>query len=251
MRHNQLSQFFKKNSKIAIAYSGGVDSSYLLYAAKAAKCNVRAYYIKTQFQPKKELDDAISFAAKCGVSLTVDALNALEDLNVANNAAGRCYNCKVHIINRLWELAKSDGFEVLCDGTNADDDEADRPGMKALQEYGVLSPLRECGLAKEDIRRLSKEAGLNTHDKPSYSCLATRIPQGTQLTVNLLGKIERAEGVLLDMGFSDLRVRFVPPSGAKIQLPDSQTDAAMGKRSEILAAFKPLFNAISLDLIGR
>jgi len=251
MQQQKLSQFFKKNSRIAVAYSGGVDSSYLLHAAKAAGCDVRAYYIKSQFQPKIELDSAIGFAARLGVALTVDALNALEDPIVANNSVGRCYQCKAHVLNRLWALAEADGFEVLCDGTNADDNEADRPGMKALGELGVLSPLRNCGLSKADVRRLSKEAGLSTHDKQSYPCLATRVPQGTQLTVGLLEKIEWAEKTLLNMGFSNLRVRFDPPSGAKIQLPSSQIDAAMTKRAEIISAFSPMFKTITLDLIGR
>jgi len=246
-----LSQFFRKNKRIAIAFSGGVDSSYLAYAAKAAGCEVRAYFVKSQFQPKFELDEAVSFAAIHGIPLTVDALNALDDPTVVSNTRGRCYHCKIHILNRLWSLAKIDGFEVLCDGTNADDDEADRPGMKALREQGVSSPLREYGLTKADIRRLSKEAGLSTHDKPSYACLATRIPEGTKITAALLEKVEYAEEVLFKMGFSDLRVRFTPPNGAKIQLPSNQLEAAMAKKAQILSEFTTLFDSIVLDLIGR
>jgi uncharacterized protein len=246
-----LQQYLKKTPRIAVGYSGGVDSSYLLYAAKTAGCDVRAYFIKSQFQPRLELNEAIRFSARHGISLTVDALNILEDPNIAKNPPDRCYYCKNLMLKRVRELARADGYEVLADGTNADDDEADRPGMRALSEQGVLSPLRECGLNKADIRRLSKHAELSTHDKPSYACLATRIPSDTPITVRLLEKIERAEEALHDMGFTDMRVRFIPPGGVKIQLPDSQIATAGAKRAEILAALQPTFNSIVLDLEGR
>jgi len=247
----QLNHFFTKNPRVAVAFSGGVDSSYLLYAAKTAGCNIRAYFIKSQFQPRLELDDAIRVAGRLGIALTVDALNALDDPDVANNPPDRCYHCKTIILCRLRELARTDGFEILCDGTNADDDESDRPGMRALREQGVISPLRDCGLTKAEIRRLSKEAGLFTHDKPSYACLATRIPYGTRITVRMLERIERSEEALFNMGFSDYRVRLVPPDGAKIQLPDNQLETAAAMRSEILSALRPGFKTVVLDLIPR
>jgi len=247
----QLKHFFKQNPRIAVAFSGGVDSSYLLYAAKMSGCDVRAYFIKSQFQPEFELNDAMSFAAQHEIPLTVDNLNALEDPTVANNPADRCYYCKLHIFSRLRDLAKADGFEILCDGTNANDDEADRPGMRALREMGVFSPLRECEMTKKKIRLLSKDAGLKTHDKPSYACLATRIPTGTAITEALLKKVEHAEEVLFEMGFSDLRVRFVPPDNAKIQLPDNQLEKAIAKRTQIVKTLKPTFENILLDMVGR
>jgi len=246
-----LQDFFKRNKRVAVAFSSGVDSSYLLYAAKAAKCDVRAYFIKSQFQPRRELNDAIRFAGRLGVSLTVDALNVLEYPDVAKNPPDRCYHCKTQILKRLWGLARADGFDVLCDGSNADDDESDRQGTRALRELGVMSPLKDCGLIKAEIRRLSKQADLFTHDKPSYACLATRIPTGTPITVRLLEKVESAEEALFDMGFSDLRVRLVPPKGAKIQLPDSQLDMAASRRADILAALQPDFNSVVLDLEPR
>ena len=247
----QLNQFFTKNSRVAIAFSGGVDSSYLLYAAKTYGRDVRAYFIKSQFQPRLELDDAIRVAGRLGIALTVDALNALGDPNVANNPPDRCYHCKTMILCRLRELARADGFYVICDGTNADDDESDRPGMLALREQGVISPLRDCGLTKDEIRRLSKEAGLFTHDKPSYACLATRIPFGTRITVRMLDRIERAEEALFNMGFSNYRVRLVPPDGAKIQLPDGQLESAVAMRSEILSVLRPGFKSVALDFTPR
>jgi len=247
----QLKQFFKQNPRIAVAFSGGVDSSYLLYAAKISGCDVRAYFIKAQFQPEFELNDAMSFASQHEIPLVIENLNVLEDPAVAKNPADRCYHCKLHIFSCLRELAKADGFDTLCDGTNADDDENDRPGMRALRELGVLSPLRECGMTKAEIRKLSKNAKLNTHDKPSYACLATRIPTDTAITEALLIKVEHAEEALFEMGYSDLRVRFVPPDNAKIQLPDNQLDKAIANRTQIVKALKPVFENILLDMVGR
>jgi uncharacterized protein len=236
---------------MAVAFSGGVDSSYLLYAAKAAGCDVRAYFIKSQIQPRFELDDAARLADSIGVPLTVAELDALRGANVAGNPPDRCYYCKTAILSKLRELADADGVTVLCDGTNADDDETDRPGMRAQRERGVVSPLRDCGLTKADIRRLSKQAGLFTHEKPSYACLATRIPTGTAITEELLEKIERAEETLFDMGFSDFRVRLLPPRSARLQLPDGQFETAAVRRAEILAALRPDFDSVLLDLASR
>ena len=246
-----LHEHLKQYPRIGVAFSGGVDSSYLLYAAKAAGCDVRAYLIKSQFQPQFEIEDAVRLADTVGVPLTVGTLDALCDPNVASNPPDRCYYCKSAILGKLWELARADGIEVLFDGSNADDDEADRPGMRAQREQGVVSPLRECGLTKSDIRRLSKQAGLFTHDKPSYACLATRVPAGTHITEDILRKIEYAEGALFGMGFSDFRIRFMTPDGAKLQMPAAQWDSAAAQRTEILAALREHFNSVVLDLEVR
>ena len=246
-----LQDFLKHNPRIAVAYSGVVDSSFLIYAAKAAGCDVHAYFIKSPFQPELEHDDAVRFANSISVPLTIGTLDVLNEHNIVNNTADRCYYCKSAIMSRLRELAGADGYTVLCDGTNADDDELDRPGMRALREQGVLSPLRDSGLTKEEIRRLSEQEGLFTSNKPSYSCLATRIPTGTIITEELLGKIERSENALLDMGFTDFRVRLLPPCGAKLQLPAAQWDAAAALRAEIIAALQPDFIDVALDLKPR
>jgi len=247
----ELDDFFKENPKIAVAFSGGADSSYLLYAAKTAGCDVRAYFIKSQLQPRFELNEAVRIAGCLGVSLTVDVFDALEDADVANNPQNRCYYCKTRMLKRLWQLARADGHSILCDGTNMDDEESDRPGMRALRELGVVSPLRESKITKAGIRRMSEQAGLSTHNKPSYACLATRIPTGTVITLRMLEKIESAEEALFEMGFSDLRVRLEPPDKAVIQLPDGQLEAAAAKRADILTALKPCFSSVVLDLTAR
>lgn len=203
-----LESFFAAHPRVAVAFSGGVDSAYLLYAAKTAGCDAAAYFLKTPFQPRFELEDAQKLAGQLGVPLHIVEYDVLRVPGVAENGPLRCYHCKRALFTRLWEAARADGFEVLCDGTNASDDGVDRPGMKALVELGVRSPLREAGLSKPEIRRLSREAGLFTHDKPAYACLATRVPTGTPITPGLLEKTERAENALFSLGFTDFRVRF-------------------------------------------
>lgn len=245
-----LNEFLKQNSRLALAFSGGTDSSYLLYAAKAAGCDVRPYLLKSPFQPQFELDDARRVAESLGLSLTVAGFDILQDPDVRKNPANRCYFCKRALFARLREISRSDGYELLCDGTNASDNADDRPGMKALQELGVRSPLRECGLTKPEIRRLSRKAGLFTGDKPAYACLATRVPAGTEITAPLLQKIERAEEALFALGFSDFRVRYFG-GAAKLQFPEGQFPDAMEKRAEIVSALSPDFGAVLLDLIPR
>ena len=247
----RLQDFFIQHQRIAVAFSGGVDSSYLLYAATTAGCDVRAYYIKSQFQPQFELDDAARLTESLGAKITVAALDVLSNQSIAQNPPDRCYHCKSAIFTKIWELARADGFSVLCDGTNADDDASDRAGMRALKEMGVTSPLQEAGLTKSAIRSLSQQAGLFTHDKPSYACLATHIPAGTAITEQLLAKIERAENALFEMGFADFRVRILPPCNARVQMPGSQWDKAAACRKEILSALQPDFNAVLLDLDVR
>jgi len=247
----QLQQFFQKNPKIAVAFSGGVDSSYLLYAADAAGCDVHAYFIKSEFQPQFELDEVIYFTKNLDVPLTVENYSVLHDPFITENTPDRCYKCKTKILNKLWMLARENGYKVLCDGTNADDVESDRPGMKALREQGVLSPLRDCGLGKQEIRFLSKQAGLPTHDKPAYACLATRVPVGTQITIEILNKIERSEDALFKMGFSDFRVRLLPPDIARLQIPNSQWNEASAQRKEILEILRPYFCNVVLDMESR
>ena len=153
-----LNEFFAAHPKCALGFSGGVDSAYLLYAGVQAGADIRPYYIKTAFQPRFERDDALRLAGELGVEVTVLELDALADPRVAANPAERCYYCKQNLFRALKARAAADGYTVLLDGTNASDEAGDRPGMRALRELEVRSPLRECGLTKADIRRLSREA---------------------------------------------------------------------------------------------
>ena len=245
-----LEQFFQENPRCALGFSGGVDSAYLLYAGVKAGADIRPYFIKTAFQPAFELADARKLAEGLGVEVTVLELDALADPRVAANPADRCYYCKQNLFRTLKDRAIADGYPVLLDGTNASDEAGDRPGMRALTELSVRSPLRECGLTKAEIRARSREAGLFTWDKPAYACLATRVPAGEAITAETLARVEGAEDALFRLGYTDFRVR-VFHSAARLQLPRGQMERAVREAETIQAALKPYFTPILLDLEGR
>ena len=245
-----LNAFFQAQKNVALAFSGGVDSAFLLYAAVKAGCEVHPYYVKTQFQPDFEFEDAKRLCAQLNAALRVITADVLSDEEIRQNPANRCYFCKKKLFSLILNAAQSDGCSVVIDGTNASDDVSDRPGMKALAELQVRSPLRECNLTKTEIRALSREAGLFTWNKPAYACLATRIPAGTPIDPETLQKVDRAETSLRQMGFSDLRVRVFNGS-ARIQLPESQLPQAVQRRKEILNALQADFPAVLLDLQSR
>ena len=246
----ELAEFFRQNPRAALGFSGGVDSSYLLYAAVQAGAQVQPYFIKTAFQPQFELDDAKKLCAQLGVRLRVLELDALKSPGVAANPADRCYFCKTALFGALTEAARQDGYTLLLDGTNASDDAGDRPGMRALRELHVRSPLRECGLTKPEIRELSRQAGLFTWDKPAYACLATRIPTGEEITEEKLKTTEQAEAFLFSLGLTDFRVRCFA-GAARIQVPEAQLPQLLAHRAEVLQALKPLYPAVFLDLEVR
>lgn len=245
-----LDEFFKSHPKVALAFSGGVDSSYLLYAAVHAGADVQPYFVKGQFQPTFEMEDAMRLAGELGVSLKIMHVDALSSPTVVANPADRCYYCKQVVFNTLWNAARADGYEILMDGTNASDDAGDRPGMKALAELGVTSPLKDAGLVKSEIRRLSHEAGLFTWDKPSYACLATRVATGDPLSNDLLSRIEAAEGNLFALGFTDFRVRIFH-GAARLQVPAAQWEKAMEMRDAVRAALLPYFPVVLIDTMTR
>ena len=245
-----LQEFFTEHPKAALGFSGGVDSSYLLWAAVNAGADIAPYYIQTAFQPAFELEDAKRLCEQIGVKLNVIQLDALADPRVAANPANRCYYCKVGLFGALRARAKADGYDLLLDGTNASDDAGDRPGMKALREMEVRSPLRECGLTKAMIRQESRKAGLFTWDKPAYACLATRVPTGRTITPELLRRVEGAETALFALGFTDFRVRLYDDA-ARLQLPEDQLAKAVEQRQAIRQALAPWFDIVLLDTQTR
>ena len=245
-----LKQFFMEHPKAAIAFSGGVDSAYLLYAAARCGARVKAYYVKSDFQPQFELDHAQTLAAQLGVEMAILPLDILCSGIITANPPDRCYHCKKAIFQTILDAAKADGFGLLLDGTNASDDALDRPGMRALAELSVRSPLRECGLTKAEIRRLSKEAGLFTHDKPAYACLATRIPTGEVITAEKLRRTEDAESYLAGLGFRDFRVRSLGDT-ARIQAAASDLPKIMEHRESIVSQLKQRYSGVLLDLEVR
>lgn len=242
--------FFKENPRGALAFSGGVDSAYLLWAGTQLGAKIRPYFVKTPFQPQFELEDARRLCNNLGTELTLIRFDILADSQVAANPSDRCYHCKRRLFSLLKERAAADGFSLLMDGTNASDDGGDRPGMRALEELEVRSPLRECGLTKENIRALSRQAGLFTWNKPSYACLATRVPTGRPITRADLERVERGEERLSGLGFRDFRLRLTV-GGCKLQLLEDQFLLLQARRRDILSALEPLFSEITLDLRPR
>ncbi len=242
--------FFQKYPNVAVACSGGVDSAFLLYIAGQYAQNCRAYFVKTAFQPHWELDDAQSVCNQLGVGLTVLEYPILSNKIVAENPKNRCYHCKNAIFEAIQSTALKDGFATVLDGTNFDDQASDRPGMVALAERQVLSPLRMCGYTKNMIRQGAKDAGLACWNKPAYACLATRVPTGVPITLEILSKINQGENALFALGFTDFRLRL-QEKGCKLEIPTAQMELVFAQRETILQTLSPIFPEITLDLKGR
>ncbi len=245
-----IQDFFRAHPRAALAFSGGVDSAYLLYAGLACGADLRPYYVKTQFQPQFEFEDALRLCRELGAEPRVLRLDALSVPEVRANGPERCYHCKINIMSTIMAAAREDGYPVLLDGTNASDDAGDRPGMRALEELEILSPLRLCGLTKPEIRRLSREAGLFTWSKPAYACLATRVKTGEPITNERLRAIEASEDFLFSRGFTDFRVRTAGKA-ALLQFPAEQLPAAYAREEEIRRRLSADFSEIRIDPEGR
>ena len=245
-----LNSFFIAHPRAALAFSGGVDSAYLLYAGLRCGAEIRPYYVKTQFQPRFEFEDAMRLCRDLDVEARVLQLDALCSPDVVKNGPDRCYHCKINIMSTILTAAREDGYPVLLDGTNASDDAGDRPGMRALRELEILSPLRLCGLTKPEIRERSREAGLFTWNKPAYACLATRVRTGEPITEERLRAVEESEDYLFSMGFTDFRVR-THENAALLQFPAEQRERAERERERIFARLAAYFDQIEIDPRGR
>lgn len=193
---------------LAVAFSGGVDSTFLLKVAyDVLKENVIAVTASSSTFPDREFKESIDFARKLGVKQIIIVSEELEIEGFADNPINRCYFCKKEIFTKLKETAKSENIKFVADGSNIDDLGDYRPGMAAVLELGILSPLKEAGLTKDDIRILSKEMNLPTWDKPAFACLSSRFPYGQKITKEKLQMVDKAEQYLLDLGFKQVRVR--------------------------------------------
>ncbi|MEQ2441902.1 ATP-dependent sacrificial sulfur transferase LarE [Pseudoflavonifractor intestinihominis] len=245
-----LQDFFRENPRAALAFSGGVDSAYLLWAAREWAQDVKAYYVHSPFQPAFELSDAKRLAEELRMPMAVLEADVLSVPGAAANGPDRCYHCKTALFTLLKGAALADGYTLLMDGTNASDDAGDRPGMRALAELAVRSPLRECGITKAEVRQRSREAGLFTWDKPAYACLATRVPTGTAITREALTAVEGAESALAALGYRDFRVRLFH-GAARLQLTERDFARAAGERAAVKAALSPWFETVLLDCDTR
>ena len=207
-KQNSLIDYLQSLGKVAIAFSGGVDSTFLLRTAyDALGDDVLAVIGKTVSVPNREYLEAVSFCRSLGVKHSVIGVDQMSIEGFTDNPPERCYLCKKALFTAFLKEAASRGFKVLAEGSNMDDLKDYRPGQKALSELGVKSPLREAGLTKAEIRALSRELDLPTWNKPALACLATRIPCGEEITEEKLHMIEEAEACLFDLGFTQVRVR--------------------------------------------
>jgi uncharacterized protein len=205
-KYNELLKYLKSLGKVVLAFSGGVDSTFLLKAGKEALGdNIKAVTILSPYIPKWEIAEAEQLVKELGVKHEIIEAPIIESIKY--NPEDRCYLCKTAVFNMILDVARKQGYDYVIDGTNFDDIGDYRPGLKALKELEVKSPLLECKLTKAEIRAFSKELGLNTWDKPAYACLLTRIPYGNELKVEDFEKIENAEKYMMSIGFRAVRVR--------------------------------------------
>jgi uncharacterized protein len=205
-KYAHLIKYLRQLGDAALAFSGGVDSTFLLKASRdALRDKVIAITVNSPYIPDWEIDEAKNITAQLGVKHII--LEAPLPDKIVNNPPDRCYLCKTYIYTKLREVAKEHGIKNLIEGTNSDDSEHERPGMKALRDLDVISPLKEAGFTKKDIRRYSWINNLPTWDKPAYACLLTRIPYNTPVEADNLKRIEKAEKYLIDLGFRSVRVR--------------------------------------------
>ncbi len=203
-----LKENIKKMQSAAIAFSGGVDSTFLLKVAHdVLGNNVIAITATSSTYPKRELDEARKYAKSMGVKHIIIESEELDIEGYAKNPVNRCYYCKKELFSKLRNIAKENDINYVLDGSNLDDTGDYRPGMEAAKELGIVSPLKEAKLTKDDIRIFSREMDLPTWNKPSFACLSSRFPYGNKITSKKLKMVEDAEQFLLDLGFRQVRVR--------------------------------------------
>ncbi|MBZ9607651.1 ATP-dependent sacrificial sulfur transferase LarE [Clostridium estertheticum] len=208
LKFQKLKEILQDLESVAVAYSGGVDSTFLLNVAADVLGNrVIAITAKSSTYPEREFKEAVKYIEGIGAKHIVIISEELEIEGFAKNPVNRCYFCKKELFSKIRKVADDNNINAVLDGSNADDASDYRPGMKAAKELKVISPLKDAGFTKNDIRVLSKRFGVPTWDKPAFACLSSRFPYGNEITVKKLSMVERAEQFLLDLGFRQIRVR--------------------------------------------
>lgn len=251
-KQNHLEEYLKQLGSVVLAFSGGVDSTYLMHEARRVLGDrAMAVTMNLASVPEREVADAMEYCQKEGIRQEVVKMDQFKIEGFAENPANRCYLCKHFLFSSLKKIAEKEGFAHVIDGTNLNDASQYRPGLKALSELGIKSPLRHAGLYKADIRALSKEAGLPTWSKPSFACMATRFPYGETITEEKLAMVERAEDFLFDKGFKQFRVRFHEGSMARIEVLPEDLWKLFRLHDEVTRTFKALgFAYVTMDLQG-
>jgi uncharacterized protein len=241
---DNLVKFFEDNPHPALAFSGGVDSTYLMYVCRKLEIDMIPVFYTGGFQTVAQLVNVENLCKYYNFNPEFIEDDIFECEDIVANGPDRCYLCKKRMATLMWKRVKKFGSKYMMDGTNASDDPATRPGMKVLEEMGIRSPLRECGLTKDDVRRLSKEARLSTWDLPSDSCLATRIPTGTPITWENTQRVNYVEKEIRVMGFKDIRVRDID-GNARLETLPSQSDLLEEMKPEIEKVLLQQYKSVS------